>query len=295
MNEKEKQEFLASVVQPVSDKPNPGKIILIYSETGVGKTVSALQSLPLPICLICAEYRNAEISVEASGRKLTRGDFKDVKDYVLVPYRKWKPMVEFINHTEFFSPFKSVVLDGLTQLTNSLLIEITDGTSQLSEKKASELSEERRMALESKPTQEGYGVLANYMNRAIIALGKLSQEGKIVVMNALLDDSPKGAYGPTAVPSLAGQKFGIDLPGACDLIGMAVRRYVEKTYNDKNGNKATILIPKFPPLVKFECGKGEKFECKWTGRRIKKVDVKTGKEETLDFMHFPLDYNILVG
>jgi len=263
-------------VRPKSEKFNDGKLIVIYSETGVGKSTSCFQTLPTPMLYMCAEARNAEISAQASGRPLKRGDFSDVCDYVIAEYTTWEEFISFLWMTDAFDPFKSIVLDGITQLMINLAIELENQAFEARESKDKPLISQTKLSI------EGYGALASQMNRAIIPLGKLTQRGKYIVINSLLQENPKWNRVVQASMALSGSKFGHDFPGACDLIGMAVRRY------DENG----MVV--YPPLVKFECGDGENFQCKWTGKKIKVRD-KDGNEIKNPIMHLPLDFNIILG
>lgn len=287
-------------VRPISEKSNDGKMILMYSETGAGKSTSAAQSLPTPIMYMCAEARNAELSFDASGRNIVLGDMSNdlgnINDYVIVEYQDWYSMLDFLDDTVSNCdklPFKSYVLDGITQLTVNLAEEISTAGYKASKvgQKGEELQKiiERKIIQEQKMSIEGFGALAAQMNRAIRLLGKLTQAGKYVIINALLEERPKWNVSLSAAPSLMGKKFGNDLPGACDLIGMTVRRYEE----DEHGNIIKNRIV-FPPFAMFECEESEHFECKWTGPRIRIRD-RSGNDIPNALMRFPLDYRIILG
>ena len=273
-------------IKPVSSTPNLGKLILLYSETGVGKSTSCFQSLPLPILYMCAEARNAELSALASGRNLKRGDFETPGDYVIAEYTQWDEYIKFLNDPSNFNMFASIVSDGETQLASNLAIEIED---QAFEYRAKSLDNskgdkiiDKPLASQAKLSEEGYGTLASHMNRSIIALGKLTQAGKFVVINALLQSETRWDNTVYASPSFTGKKFGSDLPGACDLIGMVTSRY------DNDGK----LV--FPPTVKFERGPSENFKCKWTGPKIKAY-TDGGQEIPDVLMQMPLDFRIILG
>lgn len=263
-------------IKGVDEAVGDGRFMLIYSETGVGKSTSCFQSLPLPILYMCAEMRNAELSAKASGRPLTRGDMKTPNDYVLAEYTNWPEFIEFIAEYGNFTAFKSIVLDGLTQLMMNLAIELEKQAWDAMDKD----KKRKQLILEAKLSQEGYGALAAQMGRAIPHLGRLTQMGKVVVINALLAAEENKWEGRTqAYPALMGKKFGDELPGALDFIGMATKTY------DKDGRLM------FPPIVKFESDGTENFESKWTGPRVK--IMKDGKP--FDVMQMPLDFNIILG
>lgn len=219
-----------------------GKLILIYGPTGVGKTTSILQSAPDPIIDIITEPRNPTPSLEAAERSDLDIDF--------IRYTKWLDLMEFLNKREMTERYKTIMIDSLTYLMNvSLSAEIEDEAFE-----ARTEIEKRKKPLvnQAKMSMEGYGGLSSQMFRLMRILGQLSQEGKIVICTALLDERPKWDRELAAAPALKGREFPTNMPGFFDLIGLVEAR-------SKDGEVA------YPPIVNFEAP-DDSFLAKYTGK-----------------------------
>jgi hypothetical protein len=280
-------------LRPKGAPQNPGRFILLYSETAAGKTTSCFQSLPKPILVLCAEQRNAETSAEAAN--VPEFDEHGNINWIIAEYTDFLSLMDFIvdidkkitkeDYGIEFKDIKSVVLDGVTQLMQNLSAEIQDVAAEARDKA------DKALILDVKLTKEGYGALGNHMLRLMTPLVALSQRGKIVVMNALAE-AEEQAWNSTQrlVPSLMGNLFSSKLPGMCDLIGFVERRYEDIEVEDPVTGITTIKHKlSFPPTVKFENGydsKGnkEQFMCKWAGRR------PTVKGEEVELIQCPLDF-----
>jgi len=103
-------------------------------------------------------------------------------------------------------------------------------------------------------TVEGQGVRNQLMFRITNLLMKYAQAGKIVIVTALLSESPKWNRSLSAAPALAGKEYPTNAPGYFDLIGKLEDRF-------KDGKKV------FPPMVRFErpLDDEDAFICKYTG------------------------------
>ena len=100
-------------------------------------------------------------------------------------------------------------------------------------------------------SQEGFGGLSSQMSRMFNLLGKLSMEGKVVIVSALLAENPKWDRELSAAPAFKGREFPTNMPAFVDMIGLVQKRF------DEHGNIV------YPPFVSFE-GDGS-FICKFTG------------------------------
>jgi len=248
-----------------------GKIALLYGETGTGKTVTSMQTLPGRVLVITCEERDLRMSVEPAGRKLL--DIDEAK------YTNWTELMELLADPATSKGVDNIILDGLTQLiTGNIQFELV---SEISEARKAKKDEDilKPLTNESKMTMESYGTLAFQMKRMMNLLCRHAKNaGKNIIITSLLQEHPKWNMVLSAAPSLAGKEFPKVVSGLCDYVGMLERRYVDIT--DANGNVIGTKI-QFPPTVKFEPLMGEQFECKWTGPRI------SGR----DAMIFPLDWS----
>jgi len=235
-----------------AEKVSPAKMILIYGETGVGKTVSTLKSLKKPILMFKFEGRDITEPVKLA--KLKEGDIF-IYDFV-----NWEGLMDFLgNPTEeelkVIDECKSVLFDNVTYLMNNLLAwEIQDETFEALGK---EYKHFRPMVDSTRMGMDGYGALASKMSRMFkLTTERFISKGKSVIFTALLKENPKYNRALSAAPNFTGKMLADDLPSFFDLIGKVESRY------DENGNIV------YPPLVKFApIGSGEDgmFMCKWTG------------------------------
>jgi len=251
-----------SQIKSMADIPDSGKVILLYGETGVGKTTSLLKTAPKGSLYIPTEPRNPKISMRAAGRP--------VDDIRVYEYTNWMDLMELANNKQLMAEFanKCIIIDSASYLMNVRLSnEIEDEAfdAQDDDKKAI-----KTIVSSSKMSQEGFGGLASQMSRLIKAFGDLTKQGTDIILVALLAEHPKWDRELAAAPAFKGKEFPTNLPGSCDPIG-----YV-RTWS-KDGKK------QFPPLVYFESD-GDEYLCKFTGVR---PDV--------DIVRIPLDLNIILG
>ena len=98
----------------------PGGIYLIYGESGVGKSVSCIQSLPKKLAFIMGEERDTKRFVEAAlnpqYQDCVVGDLR--KDITDITYDTIEDLIELLNGGLDFSPYTSIVYDGLSYFMN---------------------------------------------------------------------------------------------------------------------------------------------------------------------------------
>jgi len=219
-----------------------GRMILVYGETGVGKTVSALQSALDPMLYIQTEPRSLKPSLDAANRKDLHVDIAE--------YTTFEALMEFINNSKNFTKYKTIVLDSLTYLSNIAL------SSEIEDEAFDALEEKKQLRKplvnRTKMSMEGYGGLSSNLFRFMNLMCKLSsQEGKIVIMTCLLAERPKWNRDLAAAPALKGREFPDNMPGFFDLIGK-LEPHV------KDG----VLM--YPPIIRFHAPDGD-FTAKYTG------------------------------
>lgn len=244
-----------------SQLPKTGKLILLYGDTGLGKTVTSLKTLPKPILWITTEPRDLNGPMLAAG--IGEKDGIKEEDVFIVPYTDFMEVLEFLADNEYYPKVKSILFDSLSyfqgiQLTQEVIDENFDNKTDKGTK---------IITAKAKNTQEGFGVVNNSVFRVLRLLGLQSSAGKAVVVTCLVTERPKYDRSMEAGPMLVGKQVPDQLPGFCDLIGYLRPR------QDAEGHRV------YPPHVSFKEGEG--YLAKYTG--------KDGKKEG------PLDFGKILG
>jgi hypothetical protein len=213
---------------------------------GVGKSVSALQTSPLPILYIMSEPRDVTKFLIAADRK------DSAEQISFTFYTDWDEMMEFVNTADNFTDFQTVIVDSISHLIAiNLSIEITDENfaAMDAKKKA-----EKGLTFQTKMSQEGYGTLAEQMLRFTNAISRLAMHGKTIILLARQDQNPKFNRSLSAGPTLKGQEYAKHMAGFCDYIGL-----VEPRVEEVDGKDVNL----YPPYVSFE--PTGSYMAKWTG------------------------------
>jgi hypothetical protein len=223
-----------------ADLSDTGDTILIYGATGVGKSVSVLQSAPEPIFYFMVEPRNPLKFLEASGRTNIDVDFAF--------YTNWEDMFDWFMDSDNTKRYNSIVIDSLTFLSNiALNFELIDESFDSKTDK----EKDKILISRTKLSMEGFGGLSGQLLRFTNLISKLSQSGKAVILIALLEQNPKFNRTLVGAPCLKGRDYPKTLPGFCDFIGLV------ESNTDENG--LTI----YPPMINFKGDEG--YMSKWTG------------------------------
>ena len=223
-----------------------GRLILLYGPTGVGKTTSILQTSPEPILYIQTEPRSLKPSLDATGRENIDVDVAVYEDFL--------GLMEFVANPKNCERHRTVVVDSYSHLMSvGLSSEIEDQAFEARDPKE-KLT--KSLVMQTKMSLEGYGGLSSHMFRLTTALGKISRMGKVVVVTALMAESPRWNRELAAAPALKGREFPINMPGFFDLIGLVEPR------TDAEGKIV------YPPRVRFQ-SPDDSFVAKFTGAGTK--------------------------
>jgi hypothetical protein len=216
---------------------------VIYGETGVGKTLSCLLSMPEPILCIYTEPRNPYLTLQAVNKKV------DVK--FIMP-ENFNDFFEFLAEETSKNnwDYNSVLIDSFSYLMNSILA--SDIEKETYESGTWQKGLDRPLINQTRRDEAGYGSSARWMMRVSNLLGKYSQAGVVVCCVAQLQENPKWNQTLYASPNFEGRMFNLNFSAYFDMIGLVESR------TDKEGNIV------YPPKVSFE---GEGFVAKWTGRK----------------------------
>lgn len=216
-----------------------GDMMLLYSESGVGKSVTSIQTAPDPIVYIMAEGRDVL-------KMLTAAQRPDVK-IKFGFYSTWDDLMEMVTNPDHFKGAKSIIIDSLTHIMSICL---SDEILEESYDSADKKKMEKELTMRVKMSLEGYGTLGGQMLRLTSALTKLSQAGHVVVCIARVEQNPKFNRALAAAPALKGKEYSKYFQGFFDFIG-----YMEPRIEDG--------IVMYPPLVSFQ--DDGSYMSKWTG------------------------------
>ncbi len=232
-----------------NDLPKSSNFWLIYSYGGVGKSTSAIQSLPGRVAYISLEPRNPQKWLEASGR--------DPKDIDFFFPESYDDLIQFILNAKdnLIGKYKSLCFDGVSYfMETDLSFEIMDEHFESKKGKNGKVDTVKVHSLQSKMSEESYGILAKQMERLFRALAKLTFHDINVIVLTLLDNNPTYKRALKAGPALSGRAFAKIIDAFCDLIGKA-----DTVIEDE--------VVTYPPLVSFE-GDGS-FWCKYVGTKMR--------------------------
>jgi len=225
-------------------KPGESKSImaLIYGETGVGKTVSTLDTCPKP-CLY--------VEIDPKPVERTGGGIVNFENIDIAHPENFIDLFTYINEQadEVVKRYKSVVIDPFSFLVNVVLLgDLEDETAR-----AEVFGNKRPLMNMGRTDLSGYGSLASLAKRLCKALGLLAVRGVNVICISLLDEAPKWNRELVAAPAFAGKEFNRDYPAYFDCIGLVQRR--------EEGGEIV-----YPPVVIFD-SPDESFVHKWSGQR----------------------------
>lgn len=227
--------------------PKHGTFICIYGQSGVGKTVTSLASLPKPVFWIVTEPRDLRKPLEAAGVKES--------DVNIGPYENLEDLLAFLSDPKHFNGHNSVFFDSLSYtMSIDLAKEIGIEAYEARNKKD---KVERPIASQMKTTMEGHGIRNTSVFRILNLLGTLAASGKVVVVSCLEMENPKYDRELAAGPALSGKEVPNAFPGFFDLIGRLT----------PNVNKDGAVI--YPPIVSFQSDGG--YVAKFTGKGGKKI------------------------
>lgn len=219
-----------------------GDLILLYGDTGVGKSVTSLQTAMEPVLYFMFEPRNEKKILIAAEK-----DHGSI-DVSFVHYKNWTETLESFADFTNFDDYESIIIDSISHIiSGDLSFEIVDENYESMDKKA---IGSKKIIYKSKMTLEGFGALGEQMLRFTNLLAKLAQQGKTVICLARTEQNPKFNRELFAAPALKGKDYAKNMPGFFDFIG-----YVEPRIKDGQNI--------YPPYVSFESD-GD-FMAKWTG------------------------------
>jgi DNA polymerase III delta prime subunit len=222
-------------------KETSGDMMLFYGESGVGKSVTSIQTAPAPILYIMAEGRDVSKMLKAAQRKNLEIEFAF--------YEGWDDMIKTINDPKNFTKYKSIIIDSLSHLMSICLAnEINEENFSATDKKK---DIDKPLTMQVKMSLEGFGAMSGQMLRFTNAATRLTSQGHEIICLARLEQAPKFNRALQAAPALSGRDYPKHMQGFFDFIGL-VESHV--------GESGRV---EYPPLVSFESDGS--FMAKWTG------------------------------
>lgn len=240
-----------------------GKFICVYGSSGIGKTVTTLQTAPDDIYWLTFEPRDLMRSIEAAEKV---EQFNEGKLKVAV-YSTFMELMEFLDAVDEFSAFRTVFADGLSHFMNVAV------TTEIKRENLDTKSKKPIMDM-TKVEFQDRGEVNQAVFRVMSALGRLVALGKIVIVSCLESEKSKykmGEWDMVAGPELGGREVPSNFPGFFDLIGRLtdhmhkpIEGAVRCPYcNDKTAGKV------YPPVISFESDGN--YLAKYTGVSGKRV------------------------
>ena len=150
--------------------------------------------------------------------------------------------------------YKSIMFDSFTFWGNLLLSKCVEET-----KDAGTFTIKRELIDSKRSDMAAYGAIGQYAMDICKALGRISQQGIIVVALFQGEEDPKWNRDLALSPSFPGKQFLISVKSFFDLIGLIVTRL------DEDG------MPIYPPLIKFG-PPNQGFMCGYTGKPRKNLE-----------------------
>lgn len=242
-----------------SELPKTGSLILLYGESGIGKTVTAIiEGVKMAMAqkkmavYIAIENRNLDRNIEVVQEhfNMTRLEL-DEWLHIETSDSDFEDVIKYLCTGKNFKGVIIVIFDSITQMMcTDLTLEVLE---QAYNARSDADKSKKALTGKSKMTEEGYGTLAINMMRLMKQLEVLSARGRYVIATALTDSNPSWAKSLEYAPAITGKKFGTTFPGKCDFIGYVQRK------KDKITRREI-----YPPLVSYEV-KSDTHLVKWTG------------------------------
>jgi hypothetical protein len=228
------------------EKESKGRLICIYSDIGVGKTVTTIQTAPDPIMYIRSEVRSLKPAIEAANRENLK-----IK---IATYQGFEDAIEFLSNLDNFTPFTTVFLDSLSHLMNISLADeiVAEKVEDSDDKKV----KAQPLHAKGKVTLPDQGALNRNIFRLLNCLMTIAVTGdKIVVVSCRMKENPKYRPDLIGAPNLSGREVPDNFGGFFDLVGVLKPRITEDNhivYPPHISFNSTEYLTKFTGIGKTE-------------------------------------------
>jgi len=197
---------------------SPGICLLIYGDTGCGKTHSAITGIP-KILFLSKEAKDPRLV-----HSMVRPDYADLIDYV--EFEGFEDEAEFLNklilqyRNGSERPYETIFHDGLTFTMATYKQALEDDRFRARELSKKDEDKPRPGLVDrARLERMDWGTLASLTARETRLLHELSKFGLMVVSTAIAGEYPKWNSTIRVAPSLTGQEFSKLVHGWFDTIG----------------------------------------------------------------------------
>ncbi len=231
--------------KPTEFTNTSGAMMLLYGDTGVGKTISTILSTPGNLILLHFETRPISKMMEVI-RELEPEIDKRLR---IADYIGWVDFLEFLYNDDNFTKADAILADNVTDLMTTKLKDEIDVESW--DARSDKDKDRKPLIMQSKSGLEGMGAANIQMARMMNGLGRQALRGKTVICTGLKKDDPKYDLQLHAGPAFIGRQFVDNLGSWFTHIGLVSPRKVD----------GEIV---FPPEVAFNSDGS--FMARWGGK-----------------------------
>lgn len=214
---------MPKILGKLSEDTKPGIAMLIYGDTGCGKTHSAITGISKTLFL------SKEAKDPRLVHSLIRSDYAELIDYL--EFDGFEDEISYLNslilrYKNGERPFETIFHDGLTFSMANYKQAIEDDRFKAKELSKKEEDKPRPGLVDRVPMErKDWGTLAGLTARETRLLHELSKFGLLVVSTAIAAEYPKWNSTIRVAPSLTGQEFSKLVHGWFDTIGYVIQPF----------------------------------------------------------------------
>jgi len=206
----------------LSENEKPGICMLIYSDTGAGKTASAITGIP-KILLLNKESKDPRLV-----HSQIRTDYSDLIEYY--EFDGFEDEAGYLNglidrYRKGEHPYETIFHDGLTFTMANYKKDLEDSRYKAGMLNKDVKDQPRGLIDRTRIERMDWGTLASLTARETRLLHELSKFGIMVVSTAIAAEYPKWNSTVRVAPSLIGQEFSKLVHGWFDTIGYIVKPF----------------------------------------------------------------------
>ena len=264
---------MAKELGKLQDGSSPGICMLIYGDTGCGKTASAITA-PQKILHLNREPKDPRLV-----HSQLRNDYADLVTYY--EFSSFEDEASFLNdmikqYQGGNRPFETIFYDGITFSMAGHKRDIEDSRYATGMLNKDVKDQPRGLVDRTRVERPDWGTIASLTSRETKLLHEISKFGTMVVSTAISAEYPRWNSTLRVAPSLTGQEFGKLMHGYYDSIGYIVKPF--RTLPDGTLDPAKISF------ITNDDGMSNSFLCR-ANPNLARAELKYGP--------LPLDLTVL--